>query len=64
LRHWRRSGVNQRTPSPAADQIVLDSLGKLAAHGHGVGGYCRACRRLFWVSCSADRVLVPDRDPL
>ena len=36
--------------SPAANPIVLDTLGKLEAHGHGVGGYCLACRRLFDVS--------------
>jgi hypothetical protein len=23
--------------------IVLDTLGKLADHGHGMGGWCRAC---------------------
>jgi hypothetical protein len=50
-------------PSPLADMIVLDTLGKLYARGHGVGGHCRACRRLFSVVCSADRVLAPDRDP-
>jgi hypothetical protein len=37
-------------PSPAADLIVLDTLGKLADHGYGIGGYCLACRRLFNVS--------------
>jgi hypothetical protein len=26
---------------------VLDTLGKLYAHGHGIGGYCLACQRLF-----------------
>ena len=35
---------------PAKDLIVIDTLGKLYAHGHGVGGYCRDCRRLFSVS--------------
>jgi hypothetical protein len=35
------------TPSPAADLIVLDTLGKLHAHGHGIGGYCRPCPRTF-----------------
>jgi hypothetical protein len=30
--------------------LVLDTLAKLHAHGHGVRGYCRACRRLFSVS--------------
>jgi hypothetical protein len=29
-------------PSSAADLIVLDTLGKLHAHGHGLNGYCRA----------------------
>jgi hypothetical protein len=37
-------------PSPAANPIVLDTLGKLEAHGHGIGGYCLDCRRLFAVS--------------
>jgi hypothetical protein len=37
-------------PSPAADTIVLDTLGKLYAHGHGLSGYCRPCRRFFRVS--------------
>jgi hypothetical protein len=36
-------------PSPAADQIVLDTLGKLYSHGHGLTGYCRPCRRFFRV---------------
>jgi hypothetical protein len=39
--------------SPAPDLIVIDTLGKLAAHRHGVGGYCRDCRRLFSVSMPA-----------
>jgi hypothetical protein len=30
--------------------LVLDTLAKLHAHGHGVGGYCRSCRRLFSIS--------------
>ena len=38
---------------PAKDLIVIDTLGKLYAHGHGVGGYCRDCRRLFSVSMAA-----------
>ena len=29
--------------------IVLDTLGKLYAHGYGVNGYCRPCRRYFGV---------------
>jgi hypothetical protein len=37
-------------PSPLADLIVLDTLGKLAGYGYGVGGYCLDCRRLFAVS--------------
>jgi hypothetical protein len=28
---------------------VLDTLGKLFAHGHGPSGYCRRCRRYFGV---------------
>jgi hypothetical protein len=36
-------------PSPAADLIVLDTIGKLHAHGHGLNGYCRPCRRFFKV---------------
>jgi hypothetical protein len=35
--------------SPAADLIVLDTLGKLYAHGYGLNGYCRPCRRFFHV---------------
>jgi hypothetical protein len=26
---------------------VRDTLGKLADHGDGIGGYCLACRRLL-----------------
>jgi hypothetical protein len=32
--------------SPPADQIVFDTLGKLYAHGHGIGGYCLVCTTL------------------
>ena len=35
--------------SPAAYLIVLDTLGKLHAHGHGLNGYCRGCGRRFGV---------------
>jgi hypothetical protein len=35
--------------SPAADLIALDTPGKLAAHGHGLSGHCRSCRRYFAV---------------
>jgi hypothetical protein len=28
-------------------EIVLGTLGKLEEHGHGIGGYCLDCRRLF-----------------
>jgi hypothetical protein len=34
----------------AADAIVIDSLGKLHAHGHGINGHCRSCGRYFMVS--------------
>jgi hypothetical protein len=27
-------------PSPAADLVALDTLGKLYAHGRGIGGRC------------------------
>jgi hypothetical protein len=37
----------------ARDFIVLDTLGKLYAHGHGMGGYCLACQRLFDASIVA-----------
>jgi hypothetical protein len=40
-------------PSRAADQIVIDTLGKLYAHGHGIGGYCLTCQRVFSVSLPA-----------
>ena len=36
-------------PSPAADLVVLGTIGKLYAHGHGLSGYCRPCRRYFRV---------------
>jgi hypothetical protein len=32
---------------------VLDILSKLYAHGHGLAGYCRACRRWFGVPMPA-----------
>jgi hypothetical protein len=35
--------------SPAAYLNVLDTLGKLHAHGHGPNGYCRRCGRRFGV---------------
>ncbi|HUH83328.1 MAG TPA: hypothetical protein VLX85_01890, partial [Stellaceae bacterium] len=28
-------------------------LGKLHAHGHGIGGYCLSCQRLFSVEMAA-----------
>jgi hypothetical protein len=37
----------------ARDGIVLDTLGKLYAHGHGIGGYCLVCQRIFGVSIVA-----------
>jgi hypothetical protein len=37
----------------ARDSIVLDTLGKLYAHGHGIGGYCFVCQRIFDVSIVA-----------
>jgi hypothetical protein len=40
-------------PSPAADLVVLDAIGKLYAHGHGLNGYCRTCRRYFGASMPA-----------
>ena len=33
--------------------FVLDTLGKLRMHGHGIGGYCLICQRLFSVSMTA-----------
>jgi hypothetical protein len=33
-----------------ADLIVIGILPKLAAHGRGIGGYCRSGQRLFSVS--------------
>jgi hypothetical protein len=32
---------------PAADLIVIDPPGKLCAHGHGLNGYGRFCRRFL-----------------
>jgi hypothetical protein len=40
-------------PSRAADQIVIDTLGKLCTHGHGMGGCCLTCQRVFAVSLPA-----------
>jgi hypothetical protein len=40
-------------PDRAGDAIVLDTLGKLYAHGHGIGGYCLVCQRVFVVSLPA-----------
>ena len=34
-------------PSSVADLVVLDTLSKLQAHGHGLFGYCRPCQRHF-----------------
>ena len=34
-------------PSPIADLIVLDTLGKLYAHAHGLSGYCRSLPALL-----------------
>jgi hypothetical protein len=39
-------------------EIVLDTLGKLEEHGHGIGGYCLDCRRLFNTSLA---VLILER---
>ena len=36
-----------------ADRIVLDTLGKLHAHRHGLFGYCRRCDRHFDVPLPA-----------
>ena len=47
-------------PSPAADLIVLDTIGKLYAHGHGLSGYCRPCRRYFLVPMT---LLIATRGP-
>jgi hypothetical protein len=35
--------------SPAVALIVLDTLGKIYAHSHGLSGWCRPCRRSFRV---------------
>jgi hypothetical protein len=34
---------------PAADLIVIDTLGRLYAHGYELTGYCRVCRRYLRV---------------
>jgi hypothetical protein len=39
-------------------EIVLDTLGKLEEHGHGIGGYYLDCRRLFNTSLT---VLILER---
>jgi hypothetical protein len=47
------SGRRPRCPTQITSSIVLDTLGKLHARGHGVGGYCLACQRVFSVSLPA-----------
>jgi hypothetical protein len=32
---------------PVMREIILDTLGKLEEHDHGIGGYCLVCRRVF-----------------
>ena len=27
--------------------VIIDTIGKLVDHKHGIGGYCLDCRRLF-----------------
>jgi hypothetical protein len=39
-------------------EIILDTLGKLEEHNHGIGGYCLDCRRLFNTSLA---VLILER---
>jgi hypothetical protein len=34
-------------PSLAADLVVLDTLGKLRAHGRGLSRHCRAAARMW-----------------
>jgi len=38
---------------PDPSLFVLDTLGKLHMHGHGIGGYCLICQRLFSVTMVA-----------
>lgn len=40
--------------------IVLDTLGKLYAHGHGLFGYCLVCQRSVLVSLPE---LIAERGP-
>jgi hypothetical protein len=47
-------------PSAVAELIVLDTLGKLYARGHGLSGYCRGYRRFFDVPMPA---LIAARGP-
>jgi hypothetical protein len=35
--------------------VILDTLGKLYAHGHAISGYCLVCQRLFIVSTTDHR---------
>lgn len=41
------------TVIPDPNLFVLDTLGKLHMHRHGIGGYCLVCQRLFAVSIAA-----------
>jgi hypothetical protein len=45
-------------PSPAADLIVLDTLGKLADRGYRIGGYCLDGRRLVAVSLTLTMLML------
>jgi hypothetical protein len=43
----------RRPPTPDPDRIRLDTLDTLHQHGHGIGGYCLVCRKLFAVDMAA-----------
>jgi hypothetical protein len=48
-RRWGHAKPGPALASPAVDLVVLDTIGKLRARGHGLGGHCRPCRRFFHV---------------
>jgi hypothetical protein len=48
--------------APDASQIVLDALGKLHEHGHGMFGVCLDCAGLYRMSVPAEQRISSDFD--
>jgi hypothetical protein len=47
------SALLSKNTSAVAELTVLDTLGQLYAHSHGLSGYCRSCRRFLDVRMPA-----------